>query len=88
MQEKILQESHRILKPEGFLFYVTCSLIEEENESQISTFIKKYKNYNLIQLDHVLADNSKLLPEAIRLFPPKTNSEGFFACLLRKARKP
>lgn len=84
LQKEILAESHRILKKGGYLLYITCSLLVEENEAQIQDFREKHNNYQLVQLHHELADNSKLISESIRLFPPNSNCEGFFACLLQR----
>ncbi len=42
VQESILVESLELVKPKGKIVYVTCSLLQEENISQIYKFCKKY----------------------------------------------
>ncbi len=42
VQEQILIESLDLIKPHGKIVYVTCSLIQEENISQIFKFCRKY----------------------------------------------
>lgn len=84
IQEKILTEANRILSKGGYIFYVTCSILINENEEQVKKFLDKFPNYILLPLKHELATSSSIIPESIRLFPPKSKSEGFFACLLQK----
>jgi 16S rRNA (cytosine967-C5)-methyltransferase len=42
VQEKILEESLDLLKPNGKIVYVTCSLLKEENINQIMRFCRKF----------------------------------------------
>jgi len=42
VQEKILEESLDLLKPNGKIVYVTCSLLREENINQIMKFCRKF----------------------------------------------
>ena len=42
IQEKIFEESLKLLKPYGRLVYITCSLFQEENMNQIVKFTKKF----------------------------------------------
>lgn len=42
VQEKILEESLDLLKPNGKIVYVTCSLLKEENINQIMKFCRKF----------------------------------------------
>lgn len=42
VQEQILVESLNLVKANGKIVYVTCSLLQEENISQIFKFCKKY----------------------------------------------
>jgi len=42
IQEKIFEETLDLLKPNGKIVYVTCSLFQEENMNQIMKFQKKF----------------------------------------------
>lgn len=42
VQESILLESLDLVKPNGRIVYITCSLLQEENLNQIYKFCKKY----------------------------------------------
>lgn len=84
LQRELLYEANRILKREGFIFYTTCSLLLEENENQITNFLLINQNYSIIGLKHPLNSTNLVLPGSIRLFPPQSKTEGFFAILLQK----
>lgn len=84
IQQNLLEEAHRILKPGGYLFYSTCSLLNEENEQQISNFIDNHKNYSIIPLKHNLNYPKLPLEGSLKLFPPLSKTDGFFAILLQK----
>jgi 16S rRNA C967 or C1407 C5-methylase (RsmB/RsmF family) len=85
LQQKLLHEAHRVLSPGGYIFYATCSLLKEENEDQINLFLKDFSNYIVIPLYHPLNSSKLLINGSIRLFPPFSKSEGFFAILLQKS---
>ncbi len=84
IQSLLLQEAHRVLKPNGYIFYSTCSLLKEENEDQINSFFEKFPNYTIIPLQHNLNSPKLLISGSIKLFPPVSNTDGFFAILLQK----
>ena len=84
IQQNLLQEADRILKSKGFIFYTTCSLLPDENETQITNFLENNSNYSIIDLNHPLNSSSLLLSGSIKLFPPQSKTEGFFAILLQK----
>lgn len=83
-QKKLLREANRILKRNGLLFYTTCSLLKEENESQILDFLDEFKNYEIIPLNHNFNSSKLIFEGSIRLFPPLSKTDGFFAILLQK----
>ena len=87
IQKKLLLESNRILKSEGFLFYTTCSLLKEENENQISSFLLNFPNYSVVPLYHKLNYSKLIIDGSIKLFPPLSKTDGFFAILLKKNKK-
>ncbi len=47
IQKKILKRSTKFLKDGGYLFYMTCSIIENENQKIIDEFLKSNREYAL-----------------------------------------
>ncbi|MHA2298783.1 MAG: RsmB/NOP family class I SAM-dependent RNA methyltransferase [Candidatus Hodarchaeales archaeon] len=85
LQEEILHEAERVVKQGGYILYVTCSLLPEENEEVISRFLNHNmgKKWQVEPINHPLAEKSPLLDRSLRFFPPRSRSEGFFVCLLK-----
>ncbi len=86
-QQNILQHSTTLLKPEGILVYVTCSLEREENMGVISRFLEQNS-------DFVLSDCAEQLPTTTQQFLteqcfaplPSEKIDGFFAARLIRMR--
>lgn len=86
-QKKILKAASAYVKKGGFLLYVTCSIFKEENEGVIEDFIAKNGKWQwepitkfYTQLPPVSLSN----PLCLRLSPYKTQTDGFFAALLKR----
>ena len=43
-QQKIIEKTSKLIKKNGIMIYVVCSLIYEEGEEQINNFLKKMIN--------------------------------------------
>ena len=97
-QEIVLREAAQFVKPDGYLVYVTCSFLIEENEDRLAAFFKKHPEFAAVPaLDRVAA--SGLLSEkgrgvlgpcvtpegALRLTPDKIRADGFFVAVLQLA---
>lgn len=86
-QEEILHSASKLLKPEGYIVYSTCTFSMEENEFAIEKFLKEHRNFEVVNIPknygfvEGLTDNLK---GAARLFPHRIKGEGHFVCLLRK----
>lgn len=72
LQEEILSNCSKYLKPEGELVYSTCSILREENEEIIHKFIKNDKNFQ-IEKQLQIYQNEK--------------TDGFFICKMRKKER-
>jgi 16S rRNA (cytosine967-C5)-methyltransferase len=86
LQEKILVNAASNLKPGGVLVYSTCTLIDNENERVVKTFLQQQKEF-------VLDGATAYLPQPARslvrdnyfmALPHKHNTDGFFAARMRK----
>ncbi|WP_372835028.1 RsmB/NOP family class I SAM-dependent RNA methyltransferase, partial [Puniceibacterium confluentis] len=67
VQAQILRDASRLVRPGGCLAYVTCSLLNSENASQIAAFLSE--NPGWAQREH-------------RQFLPSDGGDGFFVCCL------
>ena len=73
LQKRILQICSKYLKPNGTLVYSTCSILKEENQNIIESFLKENQNFAYFD------ENNKY-------FDINTNDkqDGFFICKLLK----
>lgn len=75
-QENILNTLWKILKREGKLLYITCSIFQEENLILIKKFLQSHQDARLLPLSHSNMVNGQLLPSSLH--------DGFFYALLCK----
>ncbi len=68
LQRQIFNEAKKFVKLGGYVLYVTCSFLEEENEEQISYFTNRYSDLELVPLTEKV---DKFYFDAI-------NQEGFY----------
>lgn len=70
-QKRILESLWKLLLPQGRLIYTTCSVLKEENEGQIKTFLASHSEAKLISMKQVLPGVDNV-----------DNSDGFFYAVL------
>ncbi|NOZ31552.1 MAG: RsmB/NOP family class I SAM-dependent RNA methyltransferase [Alphaproteobacteria bacterium] len=85
-QAEVLAQGARYVRPEGFLVYVTCSVLPDENEGQIAVFLEDNPGFELVSTGEVWQDlfgfdkrgpwSSDL--KSITLTPAATGTDGFF----------
>jgi 16S rRNA (cytosine967-C5)-methyltransferase len=89
-QEKVLDEAARFVKPGGILCYVTCSILRDENQSQVAAFMAR--NAGFSWLDHTAlwgdrfpgsAGAAHVRASGIALTPARTGTDGFFFAALQ-----
>ena len=68
-QTVILDEAKDLLKKNGYIFYITCSLLKIENEEVIHKFLMENKHFRLFNKKNVTIDNC---------------GDGFFCAVLQK----
>ena len=73
LQQKILQTCSKYLKPKGEIVYSTCSILREENENIINTFLESNSDFSFWDKTNnfININTSK-------------NNDGFFICKLIK----
>ena len=90
-QDAVLAQAARFVRPGGVLVYATCSLLREENQARIESFLAAHPEFALAAFDaadirlppHDLPGS---IPEMGELFTPlRTATDGFFVVSLRRA---
>ena len=72
MQENILVTAANLIKPGGTLVYATCSVLIDENGSQVRKFLKNYS-------DWMIEEENSLIPNSL--------GDGFYFSILKKPAK-
>jgi 16S rRNA (cytosine967-C5)-methyltransferase len=92
-QERILEEAACFVKPGGRLLYVTCSVLQEENEDRLAAFLAAHAEYKSVPA-RAMAEMANLpgldlfasrLGFGIRLTPLTSGTDGFFIAMLARA---
>ena len=72
-QATILDKACTFVQTNGYLHYMTCSLIDQENQIQARAFLKRHKDFKLIHHQ--------------QWTPAKTNTDGFFLATFQKIKE-
>ncbi|GEO83714.1 MULTISPECIES: RsmB/NOP family class I SAM-dependent RNA methyltransferase [Alphaproteobacteria] len=91
-QQEALTEAAAYVRPGGDLFYVTCSLLPEENDAQVTAFCAANTEFSIAPS---LETWDKLFGKAsprplsqngltVTLSPASTDTDGFFFCRMRR----
>ena len=85
-QSEILEHTWPLLKPGGVLLYITCSLLPEENDTQISKFILNNNNILIqdISDDIIKLTNGQKTKYGLQTLPTNYHTDGFYYSLLKK----
>lgn len=85
-QKALLKKAITILKPGGVMVYSTCSILKEENEEIVASFLKE----KTIEIVPIQLENSHIIPllpvslQGTICVCPNELYEGFFIAKLRK----
>lgn len=89
LQANILDSAARLVKPGGRLVYATCSLLPEENESQVAAFLETHPDFTVKPIAEVWAEEnagpSPVDGPYLRLTPGRHDTDGFFAAVMVRA---
>ena len=93
-QEEVLSQAAPFVKPNGLLVYITCSILPEENENQINSFIEDNPEFELLSAGEVWQDLfgfNKPQPwsadmKSVTLTPASTHTDGFFFAVTSKRK--
>jgi 16S rRNA (cytosine967-C5)-methyltransferase len=84
-QKEVLNEYSAMVRPGGRLVYSTCTLLERENEDQVSSFLARHPDFELLAADTILRRqevNIESESPFLKLLPYKTSTDGFFAAAM------
>lgn len=92
-QEGVLEEAAQYVKLGGYLIYVTCSVLPQENELQLLKFAETNPEFEIVSVGEVWQDLygfDKPQPwsadlNSVTLTPASTNTDGFFIGVLIRA---
>jgi 16S rRNA (cytosine967-C5)-methyltransferase len=87
VQRRILDAAATLVKPGGRVVYATCSLLREENEDVVADFLASHPQFAQIPVAEIFARRGVPLTmegPALRLYPHRHNTDGFFAAVLEQ----
>jgi 16S rRNA (cytosine967-C5)-methyltransferase len=85
-QQAILEAAAKLVRPGGRLVYATCSLLSEENDGLVDTFLATHPEFTALIAEDILARQG-IAPgtgERLRLSPLVHETDGFFAAVLMR----
>jgi 16S rRNA (cytosine967-C5)-methyltransferase len=85
LQARILASAARLVKPGGRLVYATCSVLCEENEAQVASFLAATPDFSLVPLrDAAPFLAGSMDADQLSLTPARHGTDGFFATVLQR----
>ncbi|MBN9053165.1 MAG: RsmB/NOP family class I SAM-dependent RNA methyltransferase [Rhizobiales bacterium] len=91
-QQEALANASAFVRPGGALFYVTCSILPQENEEQVQGFCKANPKFEILDATDTWqklfgADTPQPRSrggKTVTLTPATTDTDGFFFCAMRR----
>lgn len=85
-QRRILAHSSKVVTPGGYLLYATCTFSREENEDNVTWFLKNFPEFSAVRVPVLEPYHSHLSEESTyRLLPHFGKGAGAFCALLQRA---
>ncbi len=84
-QREVLEEYSAMVRPGGRLVYSTCTLLRKENEDQVSSFLTRHPDFELLSAPSILRQQGVHVASEtpfLKLLPHKTTTDGFFAAVM------
>jgi 16S rRNA (cytosine967-C5)-methyltransferase len=91
-QVEVIDNALSFVREEGVLIYVTCSVLPEENDQQVSGLLERHKAFERIDLSASpaframpsLASAVRKTAHGLLLTPLRTGTDGFYVSALRR----
>jgi 16S rRNA (cytosine967-C5)-methyltransferase len=89
-QASILRAAASLVKPGGRLVYATCSLLSEENEDIVASFLSDHPEFVSLNCSELLKQHGIAAEagEYLRLWPHVHDTDGFFAAVMERQKTP
>jgi 16S rRNA (cytosine967-C5)-methyltransferase len=94
-QAEILDRAAGLLKPQGRLAYITCSVVDAENGAQVHAFLARHPGFAIVPPREAAAAlgeravpfiEAALLSDAgLLMTPRRTETDGFFVAVLARS---
>jgi 16S rRNA (cytosine967-C5)-methyltransferase len=92
LQADILDSAARLVKLGGRLIYVTCSLLREEDETQVEKFLAAHADFSLVPVPSIwrsaIGEGCPTREPMLRLTPARNGTDGFFVAVMERAGNP
>lgn len=90
-QAEILRAAAKLVKPEGRLIYVTCSILPRENEHQVARFLEENSEFAILPYGEIWPSVSPAPPpdnrDVLQLTPYRHGTGGFFIAVFQRSVK-
>ncbi|HVN47628.1 MAG TPA: methyltransferase domain-containing protein [Bacteroidota bacterium] len=86
-QKMILRSAAPLVKPGGRLVYATCTILNQENENQIKSFLETNQDYCLLDASSIVGKWNFITMASnrfIKLLPHRHHTDGFFCAMMEK----
>jgi 16S rRNA (cytosine967-C5)-methyltransferase len=93
-QAEALDRAVGLLKPEGRIAYVTCSVLDDENGAQVRAFLRRHPEFSIqppADVTNALGERAFLFrravlmsAEGLLMTPRRTDTDGFFVSVLQR----
>jgi 16S rRNA (cytosine967-C5)-methyltransferase len=93
-QATVLDRAVALVRPGGRIAYVTCSLLSEENDDQISAFLARHEDFAVVpplEVTAALGERAFLFRRAVLMSdqgllmtPRRTDTDGFYVSVLAR----
>ena len=79
LQAEILQKAAALVRPEGRLAYITCSLLGSENDRQIDKFLEQNQGFEPMESDGPMGQQARHM-----LHPLNADTDGLFIAMMQR----
>ena len=91
-QAQVLDKAARLVKPGGRMVYITCSVLNPENQAQVEAFLARTPGFAIIPYAEQWAraigtpapQSADLRTDTLLLTPRQHNADGFFVAVIRR----
>jgi 16S rRNA (cytosine967-C5)-methyltransferase len=94
-QAGVLDRAVSLVKPGGRIVYITCSVLDEENGAQVRAFVARHPAFKVVpaadmigalgERGFMFARAALVSEEGVLMTPRRTDTDGFFVSMLRRA---